>query len=180
MKFDDGRWPGMDVRSGFASGAVTIRVSCVWSVPLFWHWFWLSISMSFRRVDECLPKIVYTIQADGSLQQEDFKDSHSSWSQGNGRSDIQKKSDASKLQDWFSELRIPPSFLFVCGIPWNYSDLGSFAQKSFNLVYKIDTHRSNIETESDLKPRWSSNPWSTCRCFLFTWNHGRLWESSIN
>lgn len=64
--------------------------------------------------------------------------------------------------------------------PWNYSDLGSFARESLNLVYKIDFHRSNIETESDLKPRWSSNPWSTCRCFLFTWNHGRLWESSIN
>lgn len=49
MKFDDGRWPGMDVRSGFASGAVTIRVSCVWSVPLFWHWF---LTFDFNVIQE--------------------------------------------------------------------------------------------------------------------------------
>lgn len=38
--------------------------------------YWMAHPQHYpRRVDECLPKIVYTIQADGSLQQEDFKDS---------------------------------------------------------------------------------------------------------
>lgn len=32
-----------------------------------------------RRVEECLPKISYLIQADGSLQQEELKESDSGW-----------------------------------------------------------------------------------------------------
>eukprot|EP00434_Breviolum_minutum_P001474 symbB.v1.2.001301.t2/scaffold57.1/size370615/10 len=37
--------------------------------------YWMAHPQHYPRVDECLPKIAYTIQADGSLQQEDFKDS---------------------------------------------------------------------------------------------------------
>eukprot|EP00438_Fugacium_kawagutii_P018554 Skav215116 [mRNA] locus=scaffold1893:322555:331349:- [translate_table: standard] len=42
--------------------------SCGWTVGS-------DLPNTWRRIDECLPKISYTIQADGSLQQEELKES---------------------------------------------------------------------------------------------------------